>query len=165
MNIIMISPLYQKREFENWVVSWTPGGRIKLVNRSSSNTVFVDYTHSKLKKILEMCEPKQETSPRKRICLHFNPQSVELLSSEYVGFLSDGSSVFVMNSETNQKGFWTLSGQGNYRQLHIEKRYCFLEPGNRYFLQSDGEITFFEEITIENLFTRYDEPVISVYNK
>lgn len=153
-----------KQEFDDYVVSWTEGGRIKVQNLKTQAISFFDYSKKVLMRILETCSGRYGPFSE-MITVYFNPEAYNLLDSDRVEILHDETAVFFISRDQNCKnpGTWNLYTKDGKRQLSIKQKYCSLKPNSRYELQSDGELVFLEEITVENLFKKYDGPVVSVY--
>ncbi|AKE44777.1 hypothetical protein AU106_gp146 [Sinorhizobium phage phiM9] len=157
--------LTSKQEFDDYVVSWTEGGRIKVQNLKTQAVSFYDYSKKALMRILEACSGRYGIHSE-FVNVYFNPEAYSLMNSDHVEILHDESAVFFISRESSCKnpGTWKINSKDNKRQIHLKQKYCSLRPNSRYELQSDGELVFLEEISVENLFKKYEGPVVSVYS-
>ncbi|QIG67936.1 hypothetical protein EVB55_001 [Rhizobium phage RHph_Y68] len=154
-----------KREFEDYIISWVIGGRIKVENLKTKLVSFYDYSARVLQSVIDLCENK--SSEDDRLILYFSFSAMELLGTDYVEILQDETAFFFIPHKKEAPGIRKLSSKEegkSARQIHLNAKKYYLKPSSRYILQDDGELVFFEDITPENFGKHYEEPIINVYS-
>ncbi|QIG69570.1 hypothetical protein EVB81_001 [Rhizobium phage RHph_I46] len=153
-----------KREFEDYIISWVIGGRIKVENLKTKIVSFYDYSAHVLKSVIDLCERRKKEEDY--LTVYFSIPALELIGTEYIEILQDETAFFLIpqNRKTPESVKLQIKDEGrNVRQIHLSPKNCSLKSSARYLLQSDGELIFFEDITPENFCKRYEEPVVNVY--
>jgi hypothetical protein len=152
-----------KRIFESHSITWVQGGRIKVENLKTAAIQFYDYSAHALKKIFEVCD-RPISKDYQELRLYFTLEAMETLGSHFVEILQDETAIFLSPKKQAGPGVRTISqNDGHGCGMKMSKN-CFLRPDSRYILEDDGELTFLEEISVDNLFKKYDGPVVNVYS-